>query len=355
MSIQEILTSNFVTLSLIVGLGAITISNRTFDKSTTRHFIWFIVIVLVLDVSDMADCALSYLPAPTGWRYLTSAIGYTLRPASVAIVISIFLRRRRLGLALWIPVIMVGIIAFSSYSTHLMYWFDDHNAFEQGYLWALPYVVSSAYMALLIYLSVRLHSAVGSAEVFIVVYVTFICFLATILERQTSARFLLDGAIIVSCALYYLFLYVQIYQRDILTGLPNRRSFYIDAGKTAGERKVIISSDLNGLKLINDTKGHQAGDEALKALARSITSQQGKAYTTYRTGGDEFMTIGRGKTVEEADALVDQIRATLTDEGIMASFGCAPYSPGDSLDDVCNEADGHMYEDKRHYRGTTRG
>jgi hypothetical protein len=39
----------------------------------------------------------------------------------------------------------------------------------------------------------------------------------------------------------------------------------------------------------------------------------------------------------------------------MASFGCAPYSPGDSLDDVCNEADGHMYEDKRHYRGTTRG
>lgn len=53
-------------------------------------------------------------------RYITSAAGYTLRPAAVVVIIDILLRRRKSAVILWIPVVLIGIIAFTSYYTHLI-------------------------------------------------------------------------------------------------------------------------------------------------------------------------------------------------------------------------------------------
>lgn len=82
---------------------------------------------------------------------------------------------------------------------------------------------------------------------------------------------------------------------DDLTGLFNRRGFEEDCEKILEENSVsgttIIMMDVNGLKVVNDTYGHMAGDELLMGAAKCISTSMGKYGTIYRTGGDEFVAL----------------------------------------------------------------
>ena len=84
---------------------------------------------------------------------------------------------------------------------------------------------------------------------------------------------------------------------DPLTDLRNHRCFHEDLAqelqRTArtGLPMSLVMLDLDDLKAINDTYGHQAGDERIKALARAITSTQRASDRAYRSGGDEFAVI----------------------------------------------------------------
>jgi diguanylate cyclase (GGDEF)-like protein len=84
---------------------------------------------------------------------------------------------------------------------------------------------------------------------------------------------------------------------DSLTGLENHRSFHDDltvamqARTQRGATFALMAVDLDGLKRINDTRGHQAGDEYLRQASRFLRQAVGDAGTVYRTGGDEFMAL----------------------------------------------------------------
>lgn len=86
----------------------------------------------------------------------------------------------------------------------------------------------------------------------------------------------------------------QQYGRDALTGIPNRREMesvlqkQYDHLRQSGESFFVISVDMDGLKYINDHFGHLEGDEALKALAGILETEQGERGVAARTGGDEF-------------------------------------------------------------------
>jgi diguanylate cyclase (GGDEF)-like protein/putative nucleotidyltransferase with HDIG domain len=80
---------------------------------------------------------------------------------------------------------------------------------------------------------------------------------------------------------------------DNLTGLGNNRAFYEDlkaftGGGWVGPRLTLVMLDLEGLKLVNDTLGHQAGDERLRRLADMVGDLKSPAGRAYRLGGDEF-------------------------------------------------------------------
>ena len=84
---------------------------------------------------------------------------------------------------------------------------------------------------------------------------------------------------------------------DPLTGLRNHRAFHEDvarelqvAGRT-GVPLALVVVDLDDLKTVNDTQGHQAGDERLQALAHAIRATGRGADVAYRIGGDEFAVI----------------------------------------------------------------
>lgn len=147
---------------------------------------------------------------------------------------------------------------------------------------------------------------------------------------------------------------------DIMTGLLNRRGYEI-ALSTYGGAKLpgnfnYVSIDLNGLKGVNDTLGHAAGDELIKAAAACIRESFGKYGETFRVGGDEFAAIVHGDK-----ALLEHIEAVFKEKcqswqgnfvkGVSAACGYvqAGEFPDISLTEIIELADKRMYFAKKHY------
>ncbi len=153
---------------------------------------------------------------------------------------------------------------------------------------------------------------------------------------------------------------------DILTGLPNRallsenvRTTIADCQKNGGSAALLLV-DLDRFKVINDTRGHQAGDVLLRSVAERISAHLNPSCFAARIGGDEFAIILRGISgVEEAAAecmqLLTQIsQPYLVDDSeqlIGASIGVAMIpDDGASSDELLRLADLSMYEAKANGR-----
>jgi diguanylate cyclase (GGDEF)-like protein len=144
--------------------------------------------------------------------------------------------------------------------------------------------------------------------------------------------------------------------RDPLTGLGHHATFYGEvpsarALAAPGRRLVVLLADVDGFKAINDTRGHAAGDEVLRAVAgvlRAVTPAHGRAY---RIGGDEFAMLfectGDAEAWRVGWDLQAQSRSRL---GTTMSIGLAIAAPGESDEHLVARADAAMYEVKRRGR-----
>lgn len=146
---------------------------------------------------------------------------------------------------------------------------------------------------------------------------------------------------------------------DPLTGLPNRRRLQIHldhevAAARRGRPMSLAVFDIDRFKHYNDTFGHIAGDEILKAVG-AVLSQENRAMNVVaRYGGDEFVSVLSETGVEGARNFVERVQAhlerdeTLSKFGISMSVGCAEFDPETmaSVNDVLRAADADMYEDK---------
>ncbi|WP_065758324.1 GGDEF domain-containing protein [Pseudomonas defluvii] len=149
---------------------------------------------------------------------------------------------------------------------------------------------------------------------------------------------------------------------DQLTGLFNRRKLEQDLAlhyESSVRHSVptsILMLDLDGLKKINDTKGHHAGDEIIMAAANICRSVLRKTDTACRLGGDEFVlalpNTNHGQAVQFAKRLQACFRETLSRfsaDGIAvtASIGVTTIAPDDrSYEDTLKRADRALYEAK---------
>ncbi|MCX7863702.1 MAG: GGDEF domain-containing protein [Novosphingobium sp.] len=103
-------------------------------------------------------------------------------------------------------------------------------------------------------------------------------------------------------------------EMDHLTGLPNRRAFeaalkheYEEAARN-GEPLCVAICDLDHFKRINDTHGHDAGDRVLRSAAKSLAAISGDRCFVARHGGEEFVVLFRGKSIDEAWKVLDAAR-----------------------------------------------
>ncbi len=151
--------------------------------------------------------------------------------------------------------------------------------------------------------------------------------------------------------------------RDGLTNLYNRRAFNellaqaVAREDRQGGRLALILLDLDHFKKLNDTYGHPAGDEALRATARVLTHHLRKGDQAARYGGEEFVVILPGTEEEGALHLADRVREALHTHRLVfegarialsASLGAAVW-PGDGKDPeaLLGAADRALYASKQ--------
>ena len=149
---------------------------------------------------------------------------------------------------------------------------------------------------------------------------------------------------------------------DELTGLYNRRGFLLLAeqhARTAQRTErpfAILFADVNGLKVINDTLGHDAGDDAIRRMATILKTTLRDSDVVARLGGDEYVALVDGAEEPGIAQLVERLLGEIeADESrerrpfkLSASMGVAYQKPGGrrSIDDLLAEADRRMYQQK---------
>lgn len=153
---------------------------------------------------------------------------------------------------------------------------------------------------------------------------------------------------------------------DALTGIYNRKKFDEYSGLVLNNAKryeypfALILIDLNKFKPINDTFGHDVGDEVLIYFTKSIISVIRETDHLFRIGGDEFVLLLNNTNAHEANVIVEKIQNYFSEHcfyhkdlelDISASFGIAQYDgDGKTVDELLKTADERMYEHKESSR-----
>lgn len=155
----------------------------------------------------------------------------------------------------------------------------------------------------------------------------------------------------------------QLATHDPMTGLINRRRLdeeldrELAAAARHGEPGALMMLDLDGFKQINDSYGHEAGDEALIAISHAVLARLRRTDIFARVGGDEFVVLLPRTSVGDASAiaadLLRTVRATPVaagegDERLTASVGIAVFTADEEvpIDDLLTAADRAMYDAK---------
>lgn len=153
-------------------------------------------------------------------------------------------------------------------------------------------------------------------------------------------------------------------ERDGLTGLINLRSFdgllgseHASRAREPDGRYAVLMADMDRLKHINDTWGHEAGNGAIRAVAEAIRRAIRASDVAARYGGDEFTVLLPGATPEVAESVAQRVRATVYQSLFQAGgrlqritvsvgAGCYPRD-GTAPEAVLAAADKRMYRDKQ--------
>lgn len=152
---------------------------------------------------------------------------------------------------------------------------------------------------------------------------------------------------------------------DLLTRLPNRRHADVFLGNEfaaaqRGRTLSVVLFDLDGFKRYNDTYGHQAGDEAIRAFSDVLARTTRRMNLSARFGGEEFVSVLAGSDPEGAMVFAERVRMAFRaqhvgDPPLTVSGGVATCHPGmSSPDELLAAADQALYQAKREGRNCIR-
>ena len=348
-AIKEYFFQNWILL-LILGAFIVVLFITSFsNKKTTIRYLLLLVAVFLLSIVVFAEFYLQPVVENKIARMILIAIRYSATPFIIGLVILVLVKHQKYFV--FIPAFILLIIDIVSIFTGIVFSINDSYEMVRGPLGFLPYAISGLYMVLLIYLLIRRCNK-RLVEIVPIVFLSIALASGVIFPFIFGSKFsqIFCTIIAVSLFIYYVFTIVELAKKDGLTGVLNREAYYIETRRDYKDITAIISIDMNGLKTINDTYGHAAGDEALVTLALCFNNAIKARQSVYRMGGDEFVIVCRKTSKEEVEALVNKIKKSVSDTKYSCSIGYSYHLEGTvKLEDLLKESDKEMYSDKAEF------
>ena len=155
---------------------------------------------------------------------------------------------------------------------------------------------------------------------------------------------------------------------DVLTGQPNRRALdellrqQVRMAAMTGRAFSVLLLDIDHFKAVNDTHGHGAGDDTLRAFAQRVREHLRQGDTCARYGGEEFVIVLPGTTLAAALEVAERLRQGVADASLISvplvrttvSIGAAQHRAGESPEQLLARADAGVYAAKRGGRNQVR-
>ncbi len=196
----------------------------------------------------------------------------------------------------------------------------------------------------------------------------------SLIANRRQIIFLLVVATLFSAILFYLFrraanekldeekenskVFKSMANTDSLTGIRNKHAYMemesqLNSKIREGtiDKLALVACDINGLKYVNDTQGHAAGDKLIKE-ASSLICDIFIHGSVYRTGGDEFIVVlmdkGYDTREETIAAFNEQVEENIKKDAVVVSLGYSTLQPDDErVHDIFERADHMMYDRKK--------
>ena len=349
--LAQFLNEQLVSIFLVVGFFLrLKLRSRITDRRM-RHFYMAVFCCALLILSELLEEYAAQDPSRRFWRILFSALGYSLRPASALsmLLVAIGERAGKRVWLFWVPAVVNTLLAFSAFFSRIYFWFDEESyAFARGPLNYLGFFVAGLYLLLLFFVTYQRYRVGKTTEVRVLMLCGISCVLAAVFDIEVGGKHL-TAFILIGVIFYYMFINQQDADLDALTGLRNRQAFYADLEDLERNITAVASVDMNGLKRLNDSKGHDAGDEALRTIGRCMAARAGNTVIPYRIGGDEFMILFLKKTEADVSSALEVMTREIAEASGSVAAGYAMREGHDDLNAVIRESDQRMYENKSAY------
>ena len=257
-----------------------------------------VALMTILGIATYIEVSLGNMETYSPWRAFLSMLKYIIPTIMIALTIYIVYvdSTKSVKKLIFVPALINGVLSVISLKTGIIFSFNkENNTFRRGILGFFPFYVCGFYLVVFTLYFVFGDKSRRRNERFVVYFMVVSAGLITVLPLILAYDFnelWFSVTAAVDLFIYYVFILQQMTQRDALTGLLNRQSYYAELENEKDNINSVVAADMNGLKELNDKHGHEAGDMALKTIGKCFLKHTGSDIIVFRVGGDEFTFLG---------------------------------------------------------------
>lgn len=258
-----------------------------------------------------------------------------------------------------IPLIINIIVNIATYWTGWIFYIDSQGQYFRGDYFIFQLAINIFYYILLVIAIFINDCDYDSDDIKFLTSIFILPIIAIIIQIAYPEYYLIWVTAALSLMLYYIFLRELQFKFDLTSGIKNRRAFInkmLQLNKTKKNTAIVVL-DLNDLKRINDSKGHDEGDGAIYNSAQILQESFRNIGTAYRIGGDEFCVLCVNSSKEQVDASLMKL-AKLSENyndknciKIVFAYGYDFYTGIQDVFKVFEIADKKMYAHKAKIKG----
>lgn len=292
-------------------LVVLIINTKNIDKKVKIIFLVLSFIEFIELLAYQLELITASWDKPTNLRIFLSAVGYSIKPFIIYLIILIDTRastKKGAKLLLLVPILIGVILSFSAFFTDIAYSYDAQNAFHRGPLGFFSQILIILYLLICIIISIvgqikyHKHES-GDLEITTLAIGAVFITLAIVFEAVYKIRSIGRSAVVFSTLFYFIY-FIRVQYRisfdntnhliklDGLTGLYNKIGFTEKARKSlmisSNSQDAILFVDIDKFKSVNDTYGHLVGDDILVSVTEELKNSFKEYGFIGRFGGDEF-------------------------------------------------------------------